>query len=358
MAKLLKSAPAAQIAAEASERSWTQQGASQSQPAIEVDHLFKRYPGNPTNVVEDISFTVERGEILGLLGPNGAGKTTTIGILTTRIQPTGGNVRVMGVDVVADPMRVKQCISVVPQMNNLDQSLRAREVLTFHGSYYGMPRAERERRADVLLDELGLATRGKDKVSNYSGGMAQRLLLGRALMHTPDVLFLDEPTSSLDPQSRLFLWERIQDLNKHGLTVLLTTHDMDEADRLCGRIAIMDKGKILVIDTATELKKRFTNGSRLELHIWRPDGVTLQRIQTALTLLPGVTAAEEVPFEEEEERPADISYLYLYAANAATLVAAVSHTIATTGAEVRHIHLSHSSLEDVFISLTGRNLRS
>src|SRR6266446_3541998 len=232
--------------------------------AIEVRDLVKRYPKAQFNAVDGISFTVKRGEIFGLLGPNGAGKTTTIGILTTGVLPTGGSAKIMGLDVAANPVRVRQRIAVVPQKSNLDKRLRARELLTFHASYHAVLRAEREARADMLLAEFGLADRGKDNVNHYSGGMAQRLMLARALMHTPDVLFLDEPTNSLDPQSRLFIWDRIRSLNEQGMTILLTTHDMDEAEQLCERIAIMDHGHILVLDTTDELLKLVPGSVNLE----------------------------------------------------------------------------------------------
>jgi len=235
--------------------------------SIEVHDLVKRYPKATVNAVDGISFSVRRGEIFGLLGPNGAGKTTTIGILTTNVLPTTGTARITGIDVVADPMSIKQRIAVVPQQSNLDRSLRAREILTFPASYPGVPRAEREARADTLLKELGLGDRAKEMVGRYSGGMAQRLMLARALMHSPDVIFLDEPTNSLDPQSRLFLWDRIRSLNQQGVTILLTTHDMEEADQLCERIAIMDHGKILVLDTSVELKKLIPGGTSLELRV-------------------------------------------------------------------------------------------
>ena len=242
--------------------------------SIEVQNLVKRYPRASFNAVDGISFTVRRGEIFGLLGPNGAGKTTTIGVLTTGIRPTSGSARIMGIDVTADPMSVKQRIAVVPQQSNLDRSLRAREILTFHASYHGISRSERKARADEILKELGLGDRGKDKVGRYSGGMAQRLMLARALMHSPDVLFLDEPTNSLDPQSRLFLWDRIRTLNRQGVTALLTTHNIEEADQLCERVAIMDHGKILVLDTPDELKKSIPGGTRLELRVRIPELVT------------------------------------------------------------------------------------
>src|SRR6266567_700876 len=335
--------------------------------SIDVAKLVKRYPRASVNAVDDISFSVRRGEIFGLLGPNGAGKTTTIGVLTTGILPTSGSAHIMGVDVVADPMSVKQRIAVVPQQSNLDRSLRAREILTFHASYHGMSRSERNARADTLLKELGLGDRGKDKVMRYSGGMAQRLMLARALMHSPDVLFLDEPTNSLDPQSRLFLWDRIRSLKEQGTTILLTTHDMEEADQLCERIAIMDKGRILVLDTADELKKLVPGGTRLELRVQVPQRIVSGSLQVepqtpspvlaALRAIPGATKVEEVPASEGEEDMHTMQIFRLYAEDAGSLVVNATHAIIDTGAEIRDMHIARPSLEDVFIYLTGRNLR-
>src|SRR5579884_179436 len=330
--------------------------------AIDVQHLVKRYPKANTNAVDDISFTVKQGEIFGLLGPNGAGKTTTIGVLTTGIRPTSGSAHIMGINVVANPMSVKQRIAVVPQQSNLDRSLRAREILTFHASYHGIPRAERNARADALLQELGLGDRGKDKVLRYSGGMAQRLMLARALMHSPDVLFLDEPTNNLDPQSRLFLWDRIKSLHERGVTILLTTHDMHEADQLCDRIAIMDHGKILVLDTAEELKKLIPGGIFLELRVYIPDLVlagqasssTKENLLEALRKISSTAKVEEV---QDGEREDGIALVRLYDEDAGSLVVEATRAVASSGAEVRDIHLAHPSLEDVFIYLTGRNLR-
>ncbi len=213
------------------------------EPAVHVTELVKRYPGRPTNAVDGISFTVERGEVFGLLGPNGAGKTTTIGVLTTRVLPTSGQARVAGVDVAADPVTARSRLSVVPQRSNLDRALTARQNLVFHAAYHGIGRAERNRRADALLEQLGLRGRGADKVDNYSGGMAQRLLIARALMHAPQVIFLDEPSTGLDPQARLFVWDQVRELRGGGVTVVLTTHDMDEAAALTDRVGIMDSGR-------------------------------------------------------------------------------------------------------------------
>ena len=335
--------------------------------SIEVQNLVKRYPKASFNAVDDISFSVRRGEAFGLLGPNGAGKTTTIGVLTTGIIPTSGSARIMGIDVVGDPMSVKQRISVVPQQSNLDRSLRAREILTFHASYHGVPRAEGQARADALLKELGLGDRGKDKVMRYSGGMAQRLMLARALMHSPDVLFLDEPTNSLDPQSRLFLWDRIRSLNAQGITVLLTTHDMEEADQLCERIAIMDHGKILVLDTPAELKNLIPGGTSLELRVRIPelvsvggahqDGHSKTQLLDALRTFPGVIKVDEVAESDEEDGKRGTTLFRLYSEDAGALAVQATQAVAQVNAELRDLHLARPSLEDVFIYLTGRNLR-
>src|SRR5271165_4107476 len=267
--------------------------ANPNPPAIAVRGLIKRYAKSKVNAVDGVSFDVSGGEIFGLLGPNGAGKTTIIGVLTTSIVPTEGSASIMSVDVARDPISVKQRIAVVPQQSNLDRSLKVREILTFHAAYHRVPRKEREALADKLLDELGLGERKNEKVGRYSGGMAQRVMIARALMHHPDVLFLDEPTNNLDPQSRLFLWDRIRALNQRGLTILLTTHDMDEADRLCERIAVMDNGKLLVNDTPAVLKKMIPGGHSLELHV----GTTQQETVTAaeaLRQLPGATKVDEL----------------------------------------------------------------
>lgn len=335
--------------------------------AILVSNLVKRYPKSEVNAVDTISFSVRRSEIFGLLGPNGAGKTTTIGVLTTSVRPTSGIAHITGINVAEDPMSVKQRIAVVPQQSNLDRSLRAREILTFHASYHGVPRAERSARADALLNELGLGNRGKEMVRRYSGGMAQRLMLARALMHAPDVLFLDEPTNSLDPQSRLFLWDRIRSLKEQGTTILLTTHDMEEADQLCERIAIMDKGRILVLDTAAELKKLVPGGTRLELRVQVPQRIASGSLQaesqapspllSALRTLPGATKVEEVPASEDEESLHTMQIFRLYAEDVGALVVGATQAIIETGAELRDMRIARPSLEDVFIYLTGRNLR-
>lgn len=340
--------------------------------AIEVVNLVKRYPKAKSNAVDGISFRVRQGEIFGLLGPNGAGKTTTISILTTGAKPTGGTVRMMDIDVVANPVRTRQRLALVPQKSNLDKRLRARELLLFHASYHAVPRALREARADALLAEFGLSERAKDNVNHFSGGMAQRLMLARALMHAPDVLVLDEPTNSLDPQSRLFLWDHIRRLNAQGMTILLTTHDMDEAEQLCDRIAILDRGRILVLDTMDALQKLVPGGTRLELRIRIPELVSLHAtsmntqnevsppspVLEALCALPGVVRVEElIPADDEESRQDTLLYR-LHAEDVEVLVADVIQAVSSRGATLRTINIIHPGLEDVFITLTGRNLRS
>jgi len=337
-------------------------GAGSGVSAIAVRGLVKRYVKAKVNAVDGVSFDVARGEIFGLLGPNGAGKTTTIGVLTTAIVPTEGSASVMSVDVARDPISVKQRIAVVPQQSNLDRSLKVREILTFHAAYHGVPRKTRKTLADSLLNELGLGERKNEKVNRYSGGMAQRLMIARALMHEPDVLFLDEPTNNLDPQSRLFLWERIREMNTRGLTILLTTHDMDEADKLCHRIAVMDHGKILVNNTPAELKKLIPGGTVLEVRAY--DATRSDRIRETLTAtlhsIEGVAKVELAAREENgtkaESEPGTLHFR-IYGAAANALIGPVAQAVLTSGAQVRDLSVKQPSLEEVFIFLTGRHLR-
>jgi ABC-2 type transport system ATP-binding protein len=335
----------------------TNQSAAES--ALTVANLVKRYPKGKSNAVDDVSFAVRRGEIFGLLGPNGAGKTTTIGVLTTAIRPTSGAATIAGVDVAKDPIGVKQRIAVVPQQSNLDRSLKVREILTFHAAYHGVGRRERDQLADSLLDQLGLGARKNDKVSQYSGGMVQRLMIARALMHEPEVLFLDEPTNNLDPQSRLFLWEKIRELHARGLTILLTTHDMEEADQLCDRIAVMDHGKILVNDSPEALKRTLPGSSALELQTFTSStehAEINQRIATVLGSLPGTAKVDTTTDGPDPQEPGHYTHK-LFGDNVHSLIGSAAQAIAEAGAEVRNVSVKKPSLEEVFLSLTGRHLR-
>jgi ABC-2 type transport system ATP-binding protein len=340
-------------------------------PAIEVEHLVKRYRRGQRNAVDDVSFRVRRGETFGLLGPNGAGKTTTIGILTTSVLPTGGRATIEGIDVVSDPIGGKQRIAVVPQRNNLDRSLRVSEILTFHAAYHGVSKAERNARAQTLLAQFGLEDRGKNKIGWFSGGMEQRVMVARALMHDPEVLFLDEPTNNLDPQSRLFLWERIRKLHDQGVTIVLTTHDMEEADQLCDRIAIMDHGRILALDTPDGLKRLIPGGTMLELRVRIPQAVGAlassqdgaratydEYFREKLEKLPGVTKVEQVAGQaDKESQPATVGYRLYASSNAGPLLASAVQAVLQEQGELLDLRFTRPSLEDVFIYLTGRNLR-
>ena len=240
--------------------------ASQNEPAvtdrretrdeetIRCEQLTKRYPGGVL-AVDGLDLTVHAGEIFGLLGPNGAGKTTTAGMLTTRVIPTGGRALVADIDVVAHPALAKQVIGVVPQTNTLDRSLNVWENLYYHGRFFGMSAGQARCAADDALVEFRLTDRAKAPVMSLSGGMAQRLMVARAILHRPAVLFLDEPTAGLDPQSRLALWEILGSLHHGGQTIFLSTHYMEEADAMCDRVAIMDHGRILGLDTPAGLKE-------------------------------------------------------------------------------------------------------
>ncbi|HYO35796.1 MAG TPA: ABC transporter ATP-binding protein [Geodermatophilus sp.] len=318
-------------------------------PAVQVTDLVKRYPGRPVNAVDGISFAVERGEVFGLLGPNGAGKTTTIGVLTTRVLPTSGAASVAGVDVAADPVTARSRLSVVPQRPNLDRALTARQNLVFHAAYHGVGRAERNRRADALLEQLGLGGRGGDKVDDYSGGMAQRLLIARALMHAPQVVFLDEPSTGLDPQARLFVWDRVRELRDGGITVLLTTHDMDEAATLSDRVGIMDSGRLLALDTPAALTRSLPGSATLDIDVERAPEDSDEAVLAALA-----------PLVERVEQVADGSglraRLYL-SGDAAALVGPVSEALNGRRARLTGVRIGEPSLEDVFLSLTGRELR-
>jgi len=332
--------------------------------AVEVVELVKRYPKRPDNAVDGISFAVDRGEVFGLLGPNGAGKSTTIGILTTRVRLTAGTARVSGVDVEADPVAARARLAVVPQRTNLDRALTARQNLVFHAAYHGVPVSERGQRADEMLEQFGLGDRGGDKVDNYSGGMAQRLLIARAMMHAPEVLFLDEPSTGLDPQARLFVWDRIRDLRSRGVTVVLTTHDMDEAAALADRVGIIDHGKLLALDTPEALTRSLPGSTTLDLTVEYAAVDAAEGIIGALGEIPGVENVEPVTSEgaardevgsSDRERSVRVR-LYL-TGEASALVAPVTAVLAAREARLTALGLGEPSLEDVFISLTGRDLR-
>jgi ABC-2 type transport system ATP-binding protein len=320
-----------------------------SGPAVEVEGLEKRYPKSPVNAVDGVTFTVERGEVFGLLGPNGAGKTTTIGILTTRVRRTGGVARVGGIDVSRDPVRARTQLAVVPQRMNLDRSLSIRQNLIFHAAYHRVPSAERSRRADELLELFGLGDRADDKPDFVSGGQSQRIMIARSMMHTPQVLFLDEPSTGLDPAARLFVWDRIRDLRERGTTIVITTHDMDEAAELAERVGIMDHGKLLALDRPAALTRGLPGKTTLELALAGADGNMDAAVET-LERLDGVERLERLEGRDGHVR------LYV-AGDAPLMVAPVAGALAGFGITLSDVKIGEPSLEDVFINLTGRALR-
>jgi ABC-2 type transport system ATP-binding protein len=323
-------------------------------PSVLVSELVKRYPKSLVNAVDGISFAVPAGEVFGLLGPNGAGKTTTIGMLTTRVRPTAGHATVGGVDVVADPVHARARLAVVPQRSNLDRSISIRRNMTFHAAYHGVPAAEAEWRADELLEQFGLRDRGDVKPDLFSGGQAQRVMIARALMHEPQVLFLDEPTTGLDPAARLFVWDRLRELRERGVTLILTTHDMHEAATLATRVGIMDHGKLLALDTPEALIRSLPGSSTLELTMQAANGGRAELLD-ALRRLPEVERAEPLAAAAGDDGIARVR-LYIVG-EAPALVAPAATLLADHGLALRGVEIGAPTLEDVFIHLTGRSLR-
>ncbi len=312
-----------------------------SGPAIRTRELVKRY-SNGTLAVDRLELEVRQGEIFGLLGPNGAGKTTTVGMLTTRVTPTAGEAWVAGVEVRRHAVQVKRLIGVVTQSNTLDRSLTVQENLYYHGRYFGLNGREAAVEADRILEMVRLKERARAPVDQLSGGMQQRLLIGRALVHRPQVLFLDEPTAGIDPQARLALWEILRELHEGGQTILLTTHYMEEADRLCERVAIMDRGRILALGSPEDLKRSLGAETIMTLQV-EPMS---ERLVAGLSGLPGVLGVERGP-----------RGLDLYADGARGLLPRVVETALAENAELHDLSLAAPTLETVFIKLTGRDLR-
>jgi ABC-2 type transport system ATP-binding protein len=324
--------------------------------AVTVSGLVKRYHPHAPAAVDGLSFTVDRGEVFGLLGPNGAGKSTTVGVLTTRILPTAGSCLVLGTDVVARPAAAKRLLAVVPQRQNLDRSLDVRQNLLFHARYHGVGRDERLRRADELLDLMGLTEQAGQRVERLSGGQAQRVVIARALMHAPKVLFLDEPSTGLDPQSRLFLHERIRELRDRGVTVVLTTHDMDEAESLSDRVGIVDHGRLLALDTPRALTGTLPGGTTITAQVCGAQ-VPADAIVAALSELPGAGAAEHDASPPGGETGGRQYFRVRTDKDPSVLLPDVLRTIVDQGAELVDLSIARPSLQDVFISLTGRELR-
>ena len=322
-------------------------------PAIEAVGLRKvfpaqgggpgRRPSGPVTAVDGIDLAVPAGQFLALLGPNGAGKSTTIGMLTTRVRPSDGVARVGGIDVVKNQARAKRLFGVVPQQNTLDRSLTVRENLEFHARFYGFSRQAAQAKADGVLERFALADKSDATTFALSGGMAQRLLVARALMHDPEVLFLDEPTTGIDPQNKLVLWDLLRELHVAGQTILLTTHAMDEADTLCERVVVIDQGKILADGTPAELKASLGAGTVIVLTV-EGDGAALGARAKDLPDVLGVDV--------------DRRTVRVRASQASGLLASLVMAAADVGTPVVDASVTPPTLEQVFLALTGRELRS
>ena len=313
-----------------------------SSSILEVQDLVKQY-GDFT-AVKGISFDIKEGEIFSLLGPNGAGKTTTISMLSTLYTPTSGDATIRGHSITKNPMAVKQVIGVVPQELALYEDLTARENLIFWGQMYGLSGKPLNNRVDEVLEQIGLTDKAKNRVKTYSGGMKRRVNIGVGLLHKPRLLFMDEPTVGIDPQSRRAILDTVKDLNKQGMTVLYTTHYMEEAEELSNRVGIIDHGELIAIGTQKELTQQVGETETLILHISENDDQ--EALAVALKTVHGVLEAE--PSENA---------VSIITPEAEDILAAVITKATERGIKIRSIDIREPNLEAVFLHLTGRALR-
>ncbi|HEX6673680.1 MAG TPA: ATP-binding cassette domain-containing protein [Actinomycetes bacterium] len=310
--------------------------------AIEVDDLVKTYPGD-VRALAGISLKVPAGAVFALLGPNGAGKTTAVKILTTLSRPDGGGARVAGFDVLREPDRVRRAIGVVAQRSGVDREATGRENLTLQGQLHGLRGGRLKGRVAELLDRFGLATAADRVTGGYSGGMQRRLDIALGLVHEPRVLFLDEPTTGLDPEVRASMWEEIARLtDADGLTVLLTTHYLEEADRLAGRLAIMDRGRVVAEGTPEELKRELRGDA---IHVELAEAEEEARVRAALACLDG--ALREVAL--------DGRWLRARVDDGASAVPQVLGALDAAGVKAAAVTIARPSLDDVYLRHTGRS---
>ena len=314
---------------------------------VEVDSVTKRF--GETVAVDNVSMNVARGEIFGLLGPNGAGKSTLIKMLCGLMSPTSGTIKIGGYGIQDDPVKVKELLGVVPQDIVLYNYLNARENLAFFGRLYGLSGSKLKNRIDELLKFTQLDEKAvKRRISTYSGGMKRRVNIAAALLHEPQVILLDEPTAGLDPKNKLALWEIIQNLHEEGKTILLTTHMMDEAEELCNRVAIMDRGKIIALDAPHQLIKKVKMENTITVV---PDRIT-PKLTEAVNKISGVKRSYRA-FDENE----GVESLKIITEMAEDILPEVVSAVSSAGTKILSVELSRVTLEDVFILLTGRSLR-
>ena len=308
-------------------------------PAIEVRGLVKRFGG--FTAVDGLDFRVERGEIFGLLGPNGSGKTTTVNMISGLSAPTAGSVAILGVDPLRQAQAARRLLGVVPQETALYEELTAERNLRFHAELFGIPARERPGRIAAMLELAQLTDRARSRVSTFSGGMKRRLAIARALLHQPALVYLDEPTLGVDVQARRVIWDYILQMKSEGRTVLLTTNYLEEGERLCDRMAIIDHGRLVALDTPGALKSRF-GSSVLELEL---EAAPAPALVAALQALPAV---REVAADGERLR---------VSLAAGAEVPHILAEVARLGGSPRRLNLREPSLDEVFLSLTGRGLR-
>ena len=309
---------------------------------LEVNTLVKKY-GDFT-AVKGVSFDIKEGEIFSLLGPNGAGKTTTISMLSTLYTPTSGEATIGGYSITKNPMAVKQVIGVVPQEIALYEDLTARENLVFWGQMYGLSGKALNSRVDEVLEQIGLTDRAKNKVKTYSGGMKRRVNIGVGLLHKPRLLFMDEPTVGIDPQSRRAILDTVKDLNKQGMTVLYTTHYMEEAQELSDRVGIIDHGELIAIGTQKELTQQVGQTKTLILHIGENDD-------------PEALAKSLDGMQDVLEAIASDHQVSVITHEAENVLASVVAKANERGIRIHSIDIREPNLEAVFLHLTGRALR-
>ena len=305
--------------------------------AISIENLRKEYDG--VVAVDGISFSVEEGEIFALLGPNGAGKTTTVRILTCQIKANGGAAKIFGYDVNKDCSKIRRIIGIMPQETSLNELLTAEQNILFYGMLYDLPVKEAKKRGEELLEAMGLFHRKDELVKNFSGGMKQRLSLIIALLHKPKILFLDEPTTGLDPQARRHIWEFIKEINNEGTTIFLTTHYMEEADYLCDRVAIMDNGKIIALDTPAKLKSMMEREKILRIEMDYDEGV--------IEAIKNVDGVKQISDED--------GIIKIIVEDRKGLLLDIIRNISDRN--IKSIATVEPTLEDVFITLTGKRLR-
>jgi ABC-2 type transport system ATP-binding protein len=311
-------------------------------PILEVQNLVKKF-GDFT-AVDGVSFDIQAGEIFSLLGPNGAGKTTTISMLSCLLEPTSGDAIINGHSVTKEPMEVKRTIGVIPQEIALYEELSARENLTFWGQMYGLGSNALKTRVNEELEQIGLADRAKDRIKTYSGGMKRRVNIGVGLLHKPLLLFMDEPTVGIDPQSRRSILDTVKDLNKAGMTVLYTTHYMEEAEELSHRVGIIDQGKMIAIGTQKELTQLVGENETLRLHTG--ENVDMQPLINALQELPQVIHVSTSD-----------NTVVLIVPEADDALPPVLGKADRLGYKIRSVDIQEPNLEAVFLKLTGKALR-